>query len=187
MVNDIVLRLMISDFMVNLNGIPGTEQVFNMLMDLSINIFLAFVSTSSTQLLFWHTCPFYGFMLLASYTAPVNVSWACITIPASYVCVFRWGTAQDQPFQDWGLGVWILFLPFFTHPFPPLKHSPYHQGGKEVQQNYSWAWCRIPNKGQPITGGYKIYLQLLGPPQTNKQTNKIQILDKPLIYLNLLI
>ena len=34
-----------------------------------------------------------------TFKAPVNVSRACITIQAGYVCVVRSGTAQDQAFQ----------------------------------------------------------------------------------------
>ena len=31
--------------------------------------------------------------------APVNVSGTCITISADYVCVVRFGTAQDQAYH----------------------------------------------------------------------------------------
>ena len=55
----------------------------------------------------------------------MNVSRACIIIPAGYVCVVRYGTAQDQPFQGWGFGgMNSISYPFL--PIPSLLHTMAH-------------------------------------------------------------
>ena len=57
----------------------------------------------------------------------MNVSHACITILAGYMCVVRSGTTQDQQFQGWIFEAVVNFLSFFC-PFPPHTMAQQHQG-----------------------------------------------------------
>ena len=59
--------------------------------------------------------------------APVNVSQACIPIPAGYACVVGSGTAQDQASHGWIFVAGINFL----SPFPPYTKAQQHQGREE--------------------------------------------------------
>ena len=57
-----------------------------------------------------------------TFKAPVNVSRACITIQAGYVCVVRSGTAQDHPLQAGFLWQGSIFVPAFSLPVPPINN-----------------------------------------------------------------
>ena len=93
-----------------------------------------------------------------TFKAPVNVSRACITIQASYVCVVRSGTAQDQAYH----------LP------PNVCHGPKTSGSWRRTLKLFLGLRLYPKSGAyPLLGVTTILIgNFWGPlKQTNKQTN----------------
>ena len=95
-----------------------------------------------------------------TFKAPVNVSRACITIQAGYVCVVRSGTAQDQAYH----------LP------PNVCHGPKTSGSWRRTLKLFLGLRLYPKSGAyPLLGVTTILIgNFWGPLKqtTNKQTNR---------------
>ena len=89
------------------------------------------------------------------FMASVNVSRACITIPAGYVCVVRSGTAQDQPFQGWIFGAGIQFPVFLSALSLPMPRPNNIRVLKKALRLFL-GLRQNPSRGLPTTGGCHI-------------------------------
>ena len=103
----------------------------------------------------------------------MNVSRACITIPAGYVCVVRLGTAQDQPFQGRFLGQESISC-LFVCPSLPMPRPNNIGVVKKISKIVLGLEAEPQIRGLPTSGGYH-YLLVTSVAHSNKQKQRYYV------------